>query len=122
MKCCNDKFTQCCLQYNVLVNDFGLGKVKKEREEKNGPVRDLNPGPLAPKARIIPLDQQAVLEIQDHSELQQLQCKIKGLSTSVCNRSHKFKIWAKGDNGQRTASPHTESNIIFLALMIELTR
>ena len=24
-----------------------------------GPVRDLNPGPLAPKARIIPLDQQA---------------------------------------------------------------
>ena len=27
----------------------------------DGPVRDLNPGPLAPKARIIPLDQQATL-------------------------------------------------------------
>ena len=26
-----------------------------------GLVRDLNPGPLAPKARIIPLDQQAFL-------------------------------------------------------------
>ena len=26
---------------------------------KNGPVRDLNPGPPAPKAGIIPLDQQA---------------------------------------------------------------
>ena len=27
-----------------------------------GPVRDLKPGPLAPEARIIPLDQQARLE------------------------------------------------------------
>ena len=27
--------------------------------QKEGPVRDLNPGPLAPEARIIPLDQQA---------------------------------------------------------------
>ena len=26
---------------------------------KHGLVRDLNPGPLAPKARIIPLDQRA---------------------------------------------------------------
>ena len=24
-----------------------------------GPIRDLNPGPLAPEAKIIPLDQQA---------------------------------------------------------------
>ena len=28
---------------------------------KVGLVRDLNPGPLAPKARIIPLDQRAVM-------------------------------------------------------------
>ena len=34
---------------------------------KQGPVRDLNPGPLAPKARIIPLDQQAT--IRDHHHL-----------------------------------------------------
>lgn len=36
----------------------------REKIEKKiiGPVRDLNPGPLAPKARIIPLDQQAVDE------------------------------------------------------------
>ena len=27
----------------------------------NGLVRDLNPGPLAPKARIIPLDQRAMV-------------------------------------------------------------
>ena len=27
---------------------------------KKGLVRELNPGPLAPKARIIPLDQQAI--------------------------------------------------------------
>ena len=31
--------------------------------EKVGLVRDLNPGPLAPKARIIPLDQRADINI-----------------------------------------------------------
>ena len=30
-------------------------------EKMLGLVRDLNPGPLAPKARIIPLDQRAVI-------------------------------------------------------------
>ena len=30
-----------------------------------GLVRDLNPGPLAPKARIIPLDQRATLLSQN---------------------------------------------------------
>ena len=34
----------------------GQGKKKKK---DNGLVRDSNPGPLAPKARIMPLDQQA---------------------------------------------------------------
>ncbi len=38
---------------------------------KQGPVRELNPGPLAPEARIIPLDQQATgcyhLEIYEFS-------------------------------------------------------
>ena len=29
---------------------------------KIGPVRELNPGPLAPEARIIPLDQPATYE------------------------------------------------------------
>ena len=31
---------------------------------KHGLVRDLNPGPLAPKARIIPLDQRALLTVE----------------------------------------------------------
>ena len=36
----------------------------------DGPVRESNPGPLAPKARIMPLDQQAsdintIVQIQD---------------------------------------------------------
>lgn len=30
-----------------------------KKEKKTGPVRESNPGPLAPEARIIPLDQQA---------------------------------------------------------------
>ena len=34
-------------------------KKEKEKEKDMGPVRESNPGPLAPKARIMPLDQQA---------------------------------------------------------------
>ena len=34
-----------------------------KRDLKKGPVRESNPGPLAPKARIMPLDQQAILYI-----------------------------------------------------------
>ena len=33
------------------------------RGRKRGPVRESNPGPLAPEARIIPLDQQAKTEV-----------------------------------------------------------
>ena len=31
-------------------------------KHQRGPVRESNPGPLAPKARIMPLDQQAALD------------------------------------------------------------
>ena len=34
---------------------------KGEKKRHGGPVRESNPGPLAPKARIMPLDQQAAL-------------------------------------------------------------
>ena len=33
------------------------------RQKLCGLVRDLNPGPLAPKARIIPLDQRAIADL-----------------------------------------------------------
>ncbi len=36
-----------------------LYKWVKSEKDCNGLVRDLNPGPLAPEARIIPLDQRA---------------------------------------------------------------
>ncbi len=35
---------------------------KKKKKKKAGLVRDSNPGPLAPKARIMPLDQQATVK------------------------------------------------------------
>ncbi|CAK9808550.1 hypothetical protein ANTQUA_LOCUS5647 [Anthophora quadrimaculata] len=40
-----------------------MKKIKKGKQKINqlGLVRDLNPGPLAPEARIIPLDQRAIL-------------------------------------------------------------
>ena len=42
---------------------MGLLNANKKRKNVCGPVRDSNPGPLAPKARIIPLDQLANLII-----------------------------------------------------------
>ena len=36
-----------------------VGKNNKKKIQKGGLVRESNPGPLAPEARIIPLDQQA---------------------------------------------------------------
>ena len=46
-------FSQC--DSSVLSNGLFITLKKK------GPVRELNPGPLAPEARIIPLDQQATI-------------------------------------------------------------
>ena len=40
----------------VLVNKFKLNIVKK------GAIRELNPGPLVPKTRIIPLDQSPLVK------------------------------------------------------------
>ena len=40
-----------------LVDEVALGRKKKILEEKIGAFRESNSGPLAPKARIIPLDQ-----------------------------------------------------------------
>lgn len=42
-----------------VVNILSL-LLKKNDVKSTGLVRDLNPGPLAPKARIIPLDQRAM--------------------------------------------------------------
>ena len=43
-----------------MKDAFNIVKIKKNNDLKNkkeiGLSRDLNPGPLAPKARIIPLD------------------------------------------------------------------
>ena len=56
----NNSNNNCiCLQEKRKVIKTG-----KEGKKKNyGLVRDSNPGPLAPKARIIPLDQQATLNV-----------------------------------------------------------
>ena len=42
-----------------MSNEETKHSLKKKKIEKEGPVRESNPGPLAPEARIIPLDQQA---------------------------------------------------------------
>ena len=44
----------------ILKNIYKIPP-KWGKKKKVGLVRDLNPGPLAPKARIIPLDQRAAL-------------------------------------------------------------
>ncbi len=42
------------------------------KNKKNGPDRGLNPEPLAPKARIIPLDHQAALIKREQKPLAHL--------------------------------------------------
>lgn len=44
----------------IFDNLSRLGLSVNKTFQKEGLVRDLNPGPLAPKARIIPLDQRAI--------------------------------------------------------------
>ena len=56
-----DIFTRNILLLHLLKEQYG-GKILWKSIEKKyltGPVRESNPGPLAPKARIMPLDQQA---------------------------------------------------------------
>ena len=49
-----------CDVIGLYCNVFAVGERCALRVYvKLGPVRDLNPGPLAPEAKIIPLDQQA---------------------------------------------------------------
>jgi len=57
----------------TFPNLHSASKINK-RKVKTGPVRDLNPGPLAPKARIIPLDQQALL-VCAYSRAPERDCK-----------------------------------------------
>ncbi len=53
-------FSLQMLQHRVAKKSpDGTGKKGGEKEKKIGLVRESNPGPLAPEARIIPLDQQA---------------------------------------------------------------
>ena len=42
----------------MVVNVY-LNQLQTIKTNEIGPVRESNPGPLAPKARIMPLDQQA---------------------------------------------------------------
>jgi hypothetical protein len=47
--------------HQVIKNDFIIEPMIKTIKKKDGPDRGLNPEPLAPKARIIPLDHQAAI-------------------------------------------------------------
>lgn len=69
----NDKHTQLLAWLNEMYSSFAtLNEVwaaltkdrlmsNEEKNEKKGPNRGSNPGPLAPKARIIPLNHSAAL-------------------------------------------------------------
>ena len=55
-------------QVRILVTALFFSPIPSKKrdfqEENSGLVRDLNPGPLAPKARIIPLDQRAAMSLR----------------------------------------------------------
>ena len=46
--------------YHIMLLT-GFTTIATKKKHKTGPVRESNPGPLAPKARIMPLDQQAIV-------------------------------------------------------------
>lgn len=52
-----------CFAVQVMQKQPRRCNGRADRQQR-GLVRDLNPGPLAPKARIIPLDQRAYLRTQ----------------------------------------------------------
>ena len=57
---CFHRLSGCCSCFPVTVCPARAGQTERGVQAKTlGLVRDLNPGPLAPEARIIPLDQQA---------------------------------------------------------------
>ena len=49
--------------HHRLAKLSGGGETGSRKEKKNGPVRESNPGPLAPEARIMPLDQLATSDV-----------------------------------------------------------
>ena len=64
-----------------------------QHDENTGLVRDLNPGPLAPKARIIPLDQRATMYIShtnvkiDHLTFTDMQLNLNNSMAFACMQS-----------------------------------
>ena len=51
-----------CSKNEVICVEIASKRIERKQRCKRlnlGPVRESNPGPLAPKARIMPLDQQA---------------------------------------------------------------
>lgn len=50
-------------EFNYNCNYKQKMKEKNRKNKDHGLVRDLNPGPLAPKARIIPLDHWAICSV-----------------------------------------------------------
>ena len=51
-------------QLTSNINKPEMSHITRNQSQKYGPLWELNPRPLAPKARIIPLDQTAVYTIQ----------------------------------------------------------
>ena len=61
-------------------------------QNSSGLVRDLNPGPLAPKARIIPLDQRATISLLPVLKLIILQLPASLLKFVDCSSSMQYQI------------------------------
>ena len=70
-----------------------LASRRKKRKKNQGPNRDLNPGPPAPKAGIIPLDHLAAVNIH------RLPCLM--LVTIELPLQAKYLIWQRWDSNPR---------------------
>ena len=66
--------------------------IAKVRKYVFGPVRESNPGPLAPKARIMPLDQQAFAYIKVLNILVRKKYRFQLVTRNTCHTYVYLKI------------------------------
>ena len=78
-----------------IINNMSIAltfPAGQQKSIRSGAVRGLNPGPLAPKARIIPLDQQPIVVNVRYRSISGLICSEKSFILSDCD-TPKERVW-----------------------------
>ena len=89
--------------------------------KKTGLVRDLNPGPLAPKARIIPLDQRASHTFWNFAQMSiSLQLMFIEMHSSCCYSLWSILITTEADTLWVSQTQRNSCHLFMYQLMVEV--